>query len=194
MELNNLNIDSITASWFLLTLFYKTERKYTCAREKTLQLLTILALDYAYNGYKLFDEEILINGNGEAFIKGLMWLPNQEYLGMQVENDNKEYIISNLDESKDNLVPFMYRCNTVDDELKEKATNAFRKFGSYTQTDLVTMISPILNRITREDGVVELTNISSVVDEIKEENDVINYLKQNNLYRENKTSKRLIKR
>ena len=184
MELNNLNIDSRTASWFLLTLFYKTERKYTCTKDKTLQLLTIMALDYANNGDKLFNEEILRSDNGGAYIQELMWLSNNEYIGMNPQNDDKEYIHVDLDESKNELVPFIYRCSTNGYELRGQTIELFRRFGSYPQDDLITMISPILDGITNEDKTIDLTKVSSAIDEINE-NDITIYLKRNN--------KRLIK-
>lgn len=193
MELNNLNIDSLTATWFLLTLFYKTERKYTCTKEKIMQLLTIVALDYANNGDKIFNEEILRKDNGNSYIQGLMLLSGCEYIGADIQNDNKEYIDVNLNSTKDELVPLMYRCNIIDDELEEKITKVFRKFGAYPSTDLVNMTNPILDEITKEDKLVDLTRCDSILNEIEEENEVINYLKQSHLNNKNKNNKRLIK-
>lgn len=194
MELNNLNIDFITASWFLLTLFYKTERKYTCTKDKILNLLTIVALDYACSGDKIFNEDILLNDNNEPYINGLLGLSKYEYIKLPEQKDNKEYINEILDETKDNLVPFMYRCNVVDDELKEKTINVFRNFGAYPQEELGTMVSSVVNKMTTKEETLDLTKVSSVIDTIEETNDIVKYLQQKHLCNANKNNKRLIKR
>lgn len=179
MELNNLNVDSMSASWFLLTLFFKTERKYTCTKVKTSQLLTIIALDYANNGDKLFDTDIFKSEDDEIYISSLVGLSKREYIGAINQNDDNQYIDADLDDSKEYLVPFVYRCNTVDENLKEKTISVFRHFGAYSQEDLATMINPILNKITNEDGMVNLTKASSIINETNEDNEVVKYLKAN---------------
>lgn len=194
MELNNLNVNSVAVSWFFLTLFYKTGRKYTCTKEKILQLLTIVALDYACSGDKVFSEEILISDNYEPYIKGLLCSSKCEYIKSLEQNDNKRYIDEILDETKEDLVPFMYRCNVVDDELKEKAIDVFRNFGSYSQKELKAMISPIVNKLTTKDKVVDLIKTPYIINEIDTDNEVINYLKHKQLCEVNKNNKRLIKR
>jgi hypothetical protein len=43
---------------YLIQLFYKTDKRYSCTRSKISKLLSILAFKYAVYSIQLFDEKI----------------------------------------------------------------------------------------------------------------------------------------
>lgn len=177
-KLEELNVDLRDLCCFLITLFYKTERKYSCCRTKVGKLLSILAFKYAMNNEKLFNERIYkYDECGTAIEKTGAILYRDEYYEYTYYDGQKK-IYDMFNESvelptrwkREINIPLTVMVDTVD---------VFRKFGAYSKTDLSEVLNPIVDELTNESyGEIELCKIPLIIDKVDQENKVIQYLKK----------------
>lgn len=165
---------------YLIQLFYKTEKKYSCSRTKIGKLLSIVAFIYAKNGKKLFDEIILKYDNCGTSINELKSFVDRDvYIQFQYADDcqyiddefnNNELVLEKHKES-----------SSIDENLKSEIENVFRNFGSFSAYHLGQFINPIVNlpQMVNENNEIQLhmiptINVGSFSDEIlNEKNNVL---------------------
>ena len=178
-------------TYYLVSIFYKTDRKYSCTKTKIGKILSILAFKYAYNDILLFDEDVRKYDNCGTMIEDAsFWVYPTEYICYK-EHNNKEYIIDELIEPK-NLPARLYvrykevcKDSDIPADVKKDVEEVFRRFGAYSQADLSEVLNPIVDMFTTESyGKIDLSKISDIIDEVAQDNEVIKYLKSNHISNE----------
>lgn len=147
-ELEKLNVDLISATNYLILLFFKSGQKYTCSRTKIGKLLTIVAFTYAVEKKLLFNEKVYKYGNcGTAINEILDKYDRDIYISNPID-DNEQTIsfgdktINDLDES----IKREYGDNLkLDISVKRRIDDVFIKFGSYSASRLGDCINCIIN-------------------------------------------------
>lgn len=191
-KLNDLNVDLEELCCFLIPLFYETDCKYSCTRNKLGKLLTILAFKYAMNGERLFNEKIYRNGNCGTIIEQIMDVFEKDEYVLPEYNDDRKYIKEELEAS----IKLPQRFQIMPDlsfDVMNDMLDVFRNFGAYYPSDLSRVLNPIVDKVTKEShGEVELFKVPYVIDAVDSENDVVKYLKSRCI--DNKNTKRKIKK
>ena len=174
-----MNIDILQATNYLISLFYRTEKKYSASRTKIGKLMSIVAFIYARMGIKLFEEHIFRYDNCGTIIPKLNKLSIDIYVFYHYDDD-KEYI--NDDFFIDYEMPETYKdFKDVPEDVKLVIEDVFRNFGAYSQVNL----GDCLNKIVYLDGFVDSDDVV-ILEELKDlemynfndekDKDVINYL------------------
>ena len=138
-----LNANFRQTTNYLIQLFYKTGKKYSCTRTKLGKLLTIASFVYARKNEVLFSEAIYKYNNCGTSINTLtLFIEREVYLELEY-NDNKQYIDDCFDNNIE-IPKFYSEIYDVDAELRNVIEKVFRHFGSYTASDLGELIVPII--------------------------------------------------
>jgi len=123
-------------AYYLVSLFYKTNCKYSCTRSKINRLLTIYMFCNIKNKPNLHDSKFAITKEFMGFYDLAFIIPNTIYytdLRDMKNNDDKQEI-------KERFGKVINRYTEYDDKIdesqKELLELIFRKFGSYPITDL----------------------------------------------------------
>ena len=178
-NLRSMNVDIFQATNYLISLFYRTENRYSTSRIKISKLMSIVAFIYARWGIKLFQEDIFRYDNCGTIIPKLNRLP-KDICSMNFNNDTKKYISDDL--FVDYEMPAGYSIfKDVPEDVKLVIEDVFRHFGAYSQVDL----GDCLNKIVYLEGFVDSDDII-ILEELKdlemynfkndENMDIINYL------------------
>jgi len=189
MKKLNLSIKDLTH--YLVSLFYKTDCKYSCNKTKIGKILSILAFKYANNDILLFNEEIRKYDNCGTIIEdSAFFVYSDEYI-CKKDRDNKEYILEEINECNDLPIGLYERYKEVSkyskipEIIKKDVEEVFRYFGAYSKTDLSEVLNPIVDKLTTESyGKIDLSKISSILNEITQDNEIIKYMKFNTILNE----------
>lgn len=170
-ELEGLNIDLIDIADYLISLFYKTNKKYTTSRTKIGKLLSIVAFSGAKYGIKFFNEIIYKYGNSGTIIEELLHYEQQIYLVLDdIDCSNKilrNEINNNLKSRFDN--------NNLDVSIKELVIDVFLNFGAYSTLNLGKMINEFREEIYNDDKTfIDLEKIKDL--DCKRNNDILIYI------------------
>lgn len=197
MKKIRVHIKSLT--YYLVSLFFKTGRKYSCTSTKIGKILSILAFKYAYNGILLFDAEIKKYENCGTIIEdSCFWVYPDEYICGKAQN-NKKYILDELKEPVDLPYNLYYRYEQlcqydIPSYIKKDVEEVFRYFGAYSKEDLSEVLNPIVDMLTTECcGKIDLSKISDIIDEVAQDNEVIKYIKFNHISNEVTNNAQLLK-
>lgn len=185
-NMKKLNIGIKELTYYLVSLFFLTECKYSCTSTKIGKMLSILAFKYAYNGFLLFNDEVRKYDNcGTMIESSACWLHINEYVCRKDQN-NKEYITEELKEPIDLPAKIncryieIFKCCDLPFYVKKEVEEVFRYFGAYSHVDLSEVLNPIVDMLTTESyGKIDLSKISYIIDEVTQDNEVIKYLKSN---------------
>lgn len=172
-----LNANFRQSTNYLIQLFFKTGKKYSCTRTKLGKLLTIASFVYARKNEVLFSEAICKYNNCGTLINALtLFIEREVYLELEYV-DNKQYIDACFD--NDIEIPKFYSevCD-VDIELRKVLENVFRHFGSYTASDLGELIVPIINtgKVVNSNEEIDLNEIYRI-----DKNEILSNNKGNEL-------------
>ena len=167
---------------YLISLFYRTDCRYSCSRTKIGKLLSIVAFSYACENRQLFAQPIYRYddcGTGIRELKFWMGIEEYSFFGSNICCDDKEMITEDF--NNDKILPNRLQVeNFVPCELKERVENVFRQFGSYAGWELNDSLNAIAKQATHEPfGIVDLTKISSIVENMDQDNEIVDYLKSN---------------
>ncbi|MBQ7136697.1 MAG: hypothetical protein IJO43_01815 [Bacilli bacterium] len=179
------NVNARDLAYYMIRMFYETDRKYSCTRTKIGKLLSILSFKYATKGIILFDDPIYRYDDCGTHIKDVsVWLYRDEYL-MDEYQDDKKYITDEFKRPKNLPNGQLKRYNALNntlgnltEEVKREAEEVFRRFGAYSQVDLSKILNPIIeNTGTQSYGKIDLSRIPSAIAETEPNNDVVKYIK-----------------
>lgn len=175
-----LKVNLEQATNYLIQLFYKTGKKYSCARSKLGKLLTVVSFVYARNGKRLFNESICKYDNCGTAINAL-----KDYLDREVYIRNEYYdCLDAIEEDFDETVaiPKMYSdIEKVPDDVKDEIEKVFRKFGAYSAYDIGCLIISVINLdgVIKADEEIDLEKIHNLqISDYKEleQNELLKYL------------------
>ncbi|MBR4959316.1 MAG: hypothetical protein IKY52_00285 [Clostridia bacterium] len=156
------SVNLISATEYLIYLFIKTNRRYSCTRTKLGKLLSIVAFKYARQGRRIFDENIYKYGGCGASINELKLFVERDVYMQSADSDDGQYIQDVLDDN--GLSIDNEHLKSFSSEVKNEIICVFRKFGSYSAIELGKFINPIVNYpgVTHTNGVVDLSKIESL--------------------------------
>jgi len=165
---------------YLIQLFYKTDKRYSCTRSKIGKLLSILAFKYACKGIKLFEETIDRWPNCGTFIKETRFLvPVDVYVrDIDAVNPDGKKMIAGVELNHNACIPeFHQNISGLLPNLKRDIEDVFFYFGAYSQVDLSDELNPIVEygRVCRPDGSVDLNEIAHL-DKNLFPNNVVEYI------------------
>ena len=146
---------------YLIQLFYKTDKRYSCTRSKISKLLSILAFKYAVYSIQLFDEKIFRYDECGTIINDIeAWADREVYFCCSYDKLEKSISQENLNENVD-IPPYYQEISSLSSELKEAIEYVFFAFGAYSTTELSELLNPIVEYkgICRPDGSIELNEI-----------------------------------
>lgn len=181
--MEEMNVNLIHAANYLIQMFFKTGKKYSCTRTKIGKMLTLVAFGYAQDNKQLFSEPIYkYDGCGTA-IRKIMDTYDRDIYVQCGDNDNQKCID---DKFNDEFIDLNYDdYATLDDDVKKRIEEVFRKFGAYSSSRLGECITLIINcpGVTEADGTINLSKIcglkrSDIQNKPSETITVINYLFQ----------------
>jgi hypothetical protein len=165
---------------YLIQLFYKTDKRYSCTRTKLGKMLSILAFKYACKGMKLFDETIYKYPNcGTSIYETSCLFSNIYARALLGENADGKKMISNVELNHMAYIPERYRdisrCYSM---LKADIESLFLNFGAYSHSDLSDELNPIVEYegICRPDGSIDLKAIAHLDKNQFPNNKVIEYI------------------
>lgn len=192
MDRMNESLEDITN--YLISLFYMTDCKYSCTRTKIGKLLSIIAFSYACEDKKLFDDEIYKGDKLGPIIPVLqiLWFPLEIYSFGKDEKcyDDMTVINEKFNEDVEFSTKF-YNNQFLSVELKERVENVFRRFGAYPSVELSFLLKPIvINATYGEYDEIDLSKISSVIQNTVQSNEMIEYFKLNFLQIKQKVKSR----
>lgn len=143
-NLQDLNINFRQATNYLITLFYKTEQRYSTGRTKIGKLMSIVAFVYARWGQRLFVDEIYKYDDCGTIIASLDFISREVYVTWGASDDDKQYIHDDL--CIDCNIPNYYsNCVDVPEDVKFVIEDVFRNFGAYSQGDLGNCLNLIVD-------------------------------------------------
>lgn len=167
---------------YLISLFYKTNKKYSCSRTKIGKLLSILEFKYArMKKHRVFLRDIYRYPNCGTAIHGLIVECERDvYRMIKYSDNNKKIAFSEINfnvitpmESKDfSWIPL---------EIRKEIQRVFCNFGAYTPKRLGDCLNPIVeyDGVCEQDGVINLDRIAELtIHDIKNmgSNEVIDYI------------------
>lgn len=157
---------------YLIQLFYKSGRIYTCGATKIGKLLAIAAISYARKNKQLFEENVVRYGECGATIETVKsYLDIAIYLPYNC-NDNEEPFEKEFNENE--IIPYRYEdISSLDDDVKKLIGDVFRNFGSYSPLRLGQNINTVINysQDTINQNIIDLQVIPSLnLNEIKQNN------------------------
>ncbi len=162
---------------YLVQLFYKTDKRYSCSRTKIGKLLSILAFKYATKDIKLFFEPIYrYDGCGTAIAHINYYLPRDVYRMLEYDNSKRRIRKSELKEDVD--IPAWYQdISSLFPTIKEDIEDVFFTFGAYSQVHLSEELNPIVEyeRMCDDDGRINLAHILAVYGKLPG-NKVVEYI------------------
>ena len=150
---------------YLIQLFYKTGKIYSCTQTKLGKLLSILAFKYAQNDEKLFDETIYkYPPRCGTLIKDLAFIGNKNVYKRDITQDdldNCQIITHEFDHTVD--IPLLYNeIASLSDELKKDIESVFRSFGAFPASILGEILNPIVDLVVNDIGEIELTKFKDL--------------------------------
>lgn len=177
--MENLNVNLKQLMNYFVQLFYKTGKRYSCARSKLGKLLTVTSFVYARKGYVLFDEDIYKYDDCGTYIEELVAYVNREAYFVSKYYDCKDYIDVDIDEEA--YVPFRYLdVSDIDEDVKNIMMDVFRTFGAYSAYELGMQIVPFikLDGVVNSGNIVDLETIAqlNIYDLIGEDNELRKFL------------------
>lgn len=164
MEKLNINLKDIT--YYLIQLFYRTNKTYSCTQTKIGKLLSILAFKYARNGKILFNEPIYkYQPDCGTLIKDLVFINKDIYtrnFDIDDDMDSEEPIYFNFNTNND--IPNTYtEIGTISCELKADIEDIFIQFGAYPASVLGKYLNPIADKLVdMEDNELDLKKIQTI--------------------------------
>lgn len=164
-NMENLNVNLKQVVNYLIQLFYKTDKKYSCTQTKIGKMLSILAFKYAQKNQLLFNENIYkYPPDCGTLIRDLVFIPNDIYFrDIEFENpDNSEFIDDIFNDNVE--IPARY-FNTIalPVEIEAEIEKLFRKYGAYSSRKLAELLNPIVDKIVEENGdLIRLEKLSKI--------------------------------
>ena len=161
MEKMNVNLEQ--AANYLIQLFYKTGKKYSCTRTKIGKLLSIVAFSYARKNSLCFNEKIFKYDECGTIINELEAHVDREiYLKCDYDN-GKQMHTGLIDESFDvsDLAQKYQNIDSLTDDVKARIEEVFRRFCAYSPTELGQCICPVVNcpGIVTDNGEIDLAKL-----------------------------------
>lgn len=164
---------------YLIQLFYKTNKKYTCNRPKIGKLLSILALKYARVNRKVFLDGIYKYPGCGTYIPELTaYCGRDVYQNLEYKDNNK---VIPLDEF-DNLISAIIDYNTcIPIDVIKGILAVFYNFGAYSQKRLGDCLNPIVEYkdVCEDDGSINFNKIAELkINDLYKigSNEVIDYI------------------
>lgn len=160
-NMEELNANLKEAANYLIFLFNSTGQKYSCSRTKIGKILSIVAIIYAKEGKKIFNERIYkykSDAVGEfcgAFIRELINIVDRDvYISNEICDTNSK-INSDEIKEKENLTFDLPK------GVKETIKEVFLEFGAYDSKTLGKCINPIIlqEEVSKKDNEVDLSQI-----------------------------------
>ena len=162
--MKNLNTNLKQSTNYLVELFYKTNRKYTCTRTKIGKLLSIASFKYAMEDKKLFNEDILkYNDSGTIILELNFVLDKNVYIKNEYFDNNEKIEEKDLILEEVRIPSIYLNTEKITKEVKNTLKEVFLEFGAYTNKEL----SKLLDEITDIEGILYNDNIINL-ERIKE--------------------------
>lgn len=163
---NERYVNLIEAANYLILLFYKTDKEYSCSRTKLAKLLSIIAFKYALQDKKIFREEIYKYYDcGTNIIEIMNNYTRDIYMCFDYKDNTNPISDTLKDESSlDKNILDRYPIKSLNDEFKEIVEEVFFKFGAYSTSQLGECIVPIVNQknIVGKDNEINLFAIKNL--------------------------------
>lgn len=162
--MRNLNTNLQQSTNYLIELFYRTNKKYTCTRTKLGKLLSIVAFKYAMEDKKLFNETIYKYNDCGCVILELKILNRDIYIQNEYFDNNEKINEKDL-VLEDIKLPNIYlNSEKVNKEIKESIKEVFLEFGAYSTRKLSKLLDEItdINGIANNENVIILENIKTI--------------------------------
>lgn len=174
-------------AYYLILLFYKTNRKYGCYRAKINRLLTIFVLCNLKNKPNLKDSKFYITEHFMGLREINEIIKERDIYINFNNNDSKEPIIEEFIEPKD--IPIRYKEIIDNIELNDETKNIleiiFRQFGSYSINDLAPLIDSFKSFLTENysdepisidvDKFYTFINLNEIKEKYKD-NEIFNFI------------------
>lgn len=149
---------------YLILLFYKTNKRYSCTRTKIGKLLSILAFKYARINHRVFWDKIYKYPGCGTYIENLEGICQRDvYFQLYYEDDNKEIPLEEID--KNIIAPMEDKDFTcISSWVRMDIEDVFHKFGAYSQERLGECLNPIVEYegICESDGSINLNKIAEL--------------------------------
>lgn len=174
---------------YLISLFFKTHKKYKCYRTKINRLLVIFKLCNINNLIEVdLNYELLINKNNNQFGFPFVFnkLDRDIYNPYLCVKETCERINDEFDTSVE--VPKDFKFNFSDEYSKSLIIleEIFRYFGNFSREKLNTLLLEIIQNIPIKDNEVDIINFKSFINSnILADNQVLNFIKSNYVEKKN---------
>lgn len=191
MEQEQHEVDKLAC--YLVSLFYKTDRKYFCNRLKIKKLLTIYKLsainfdsDCFHYIFYVDDQQVSLSGYVSCIVDRDVYFNIGTVNGKtQIKSeDNKEFFDGNFNETVSVPNKYIVNENEIDKIKRDLLETIFRKFGSYSFRDLDDMLNEFSHEIPFERRVDETDFVYDYLDSNKFMQ-FLNSEHNNNLYQNN---------
>ncbi len=166
-----MNVDLSELTNYLIQLFYKSGKRFSCTRTKIGKMLSILAFYYAVEGKKLFKESIYKYCNcGSAIVDIMDRFTERKDIYIWYGCDNSPKTDANkFDYNEETFIPAEYNnISSLSDEIKDSVKRAFETFAIYSPEQLGELINTVLNSdgVVGENGEISLLAIKNLSMEI----------------------------
>lgn len=178
LQMKKTNVGIEECANYLIQLFYKTEKRYSCTRTKIGKLLSILAFKYAVQDeISIFPWEIYRYPKCGTSIAWLNTCIDRDvYLNYPYVDSKKRISKKELNENVD--IPNGYKeISNLLSRIKNDIEDVFFAFGAYSQVDLSEELNPIVEYegICLPNGMINLDNLIVLQDKFMG-NKVLDYV------------------
>ena len=154
------------ATNYLIQLFYKSGKKYSCTRTKIGKLLSIVAFKYACEGVQVFRESICKYEDCGTTINELKtFLERDIYRCESYENSMQPVDMNCLTDYDDEIKEAGYQdIGSLSKEAKDRIDQVFSVFGAYTPRQLGEALCDLisLDGVILETDEISLTRIKEL--------------------------------
>ena len=182
IQMNKLNTNFKTITNYLIQLFYKTDKKYSCTQTKIGKMLSILAFKYAQKDKLLFNENIYkYSPDCGTFIKDLVFIPNDIYFrDIEFDNPDNSKYISDIFNEKAEIPECYLNIEILPVEIESEIEMLFRKYGAYSSRKLAELLNPIVDKIVDDNSDLILLEKLAIIEKkefnVDDTNNLIEYI------------------
>lgn len=160
-QMQELNVNLKESTNFLVQLFYKTGRKYSCSRTKIGKMLTILAFRYARKGEILFAESIYKYDDCGTAINELKVIVDRDVYVRSRYEDKEQQIDIPMNVNQFYIPNKHLNVETLSLGVQKEIEKVFCYFGAYSARKLGQDLNAIITKgqITKTNGEIDLSQI-----------------------------------
>lgn len=174
------NIDIFDAAKYMVCLYYKADKLYTCSRTKIEKLLAIADLIFIKHAKRLFPQlPIYINSCGIGYrvlSTNSFLFPIDNIISGECQKEFADNITIKL--NAEQVVPQIYEIEFPEENARKVLEGVFCHFGAYTAKLIGSTIDDFKEQLQYDGSISDMVNIEKAKDFFSQGNEV---LKTNNI-------------